>query len=328
MKLDHRRLLKRKIPFYKTKKFKTALFLITLFMFPMLQYLIFWLYVNVQAIALSFKTFGWQGWVNCGFDNFVEQWNDVFLGKNINMHSALLNSFKVLIANAITLPLAIITAYAFYKKIYFQKFFRVVFYLPSMISVTVLTMCYRFMWANNPSDFVGPIAQFLNLLGINVDWWNINQPSTVIWPLILGYTIWSGLGSNVILICGAMMRIPKEVVEAGRIDGIGFWRELWEVTLPLIMPTVCTFIMTSVMGVFTYTMAPMLLAGFGQTVAEGGINGQAYTIGWAIFNITSGGRNEQLASGAALGTMFSVFSLPVIIMLKIATDKLTPDIKY
>ncbi len=320
---------KKKLPFYKRKGFKTNVFLVTLLAYPVLQYLVFWVYTAVSSIQMSFyyPIGGEMEFV--GFLNYELQWKDVIMGENVIMNNALKNSFKVLIANAITLPLAIITAYAFYKKIYCEKFFRVVFYLPTMISTTVLTMAYYFMWVNSPeTNIIGPVAQIFNSMGLNIAWWDVMKASNVIWPLILGYSIWAGLGTNVILICGAMLRIPKEVVESGYLDGLGFWRELVTISIPLVAPTISTFVMTSVMGIFTYYMAPMLLAGYGFTVSEGGLNGQAYTIGWAIFNITKSGRYDQLVSGTALGTMFSLFALPVIILLKFVTDKLTPDVSF
>lgn len=308
------------------RKLKRTIFVATLMLWPVAHYLVFWLYVNLQTVVLSFQRFnvytGKFEWY--GLNNYIMQWQDVYLGKNTQMHNALLNSFNVWGINAIILPLAVIASYTFHKKIPCEKFFRVIFYLPHMISVTTLTLCYRYLFENNAYTFIGPLAGMFNSFGLSLDWWNVVDPSKVIWPLIYGYHIWFGLGANVILISGAMNRIPREVTEAAKLDGIGFWQELFCITIPMVMPTIGTFLLTSLTGVMSYGMIPMLLIG---PTTNGGSNGQAYTMGWYMFNVAKAG-DSQLAAATAIGIIFSVFMFPVVILARKLINKLTPDVEY
>ncbi len=307
------------------RKRKRTIFVIALMAFPIAHYLVFWLYVNLQTIMISFRTLDvYTGGFNYGLSNFVTQWQDVFVGKNETMHNALINSFNVWGINAIILPLAVIASYAFHKKIPCEKFFRVIFYMPHMISVTTLTLCFRYLFENN-SVIVGPIAYIFNQMGVVKDWWNVVDKSDVVWPLIYLYHIWFGLGANVILISGAMNRIPREVVEAGKLDGVGFWRELATVTIPLVMPTIGTFLLTSLTGVMSYGMIPMLLLG---PTTNGGSYGQAFTMGWFMFNVAKGGSETQLEAATAIGVIFSVFMIPVVVIARKIINKLTPDVQY
>ena len=302
------------------------LFVAALMIFPIAHYLVFWLYVNIQTIMISFRTLDvYTGEFHYGFTNIVTQWKDVFMGENETMHNALINSFNVWGINAIILPLAIISSYAFHKRIPCEKFFRVLFYMPHMLSVTTLTLCFRYLFENIESVMVGPVAHLFNLMGVNKDWWNVVDKSNVIWPLIYLYHLWFGMGSNVILISGAMNRIPRETEEAGKLDGLGFWRELVTVTIPLVMPTIGTFLLTSLTGVLSYGMIPMLLLG---PTTNGGSYGQAYTMGWFMFNVAKGGSELQLEAATAIGVIFSAFMIPVVIIVRKLIEKITPDVQY
>lgn len=304
------------------RKIRRNLFLISLVALPLARYLVFWLYVNVQTLVLSFQTFDYftGEYVFVGFDNYVR------IAKNImqseTMQNAFLNTFRALLINFTKLPLAIFVAYAFYKKVPGEKFFRVAFYLPSMISIVVLTLAFKYMFTNNESVFIGPVAQLLNNLGVQFSGWDtIEHPETV-WLLIYSYCVWSGLGTNVIMINGAMNRIPRAITESAKVDGIGFWRELFSINLPLIMPTISTFALSSIMSVFAFYLAPMLLA------ETHGVNGSVFTLPWYIFETVQSGDPLDLITSTTVGLMFTVIMLPIIVSARRILNKLTPDVSF
>lgn len=315
---------------FKSKKFRQTGFLIALFALPLAQYLVFWLYVNVQTIAVSFTEYTLDG------SNFPTLANYIRLAqtlpKNPEMMNAFKNTFHSLWINLIILPIAIVVSYAFFKKVPGENFFRVAFYLPSMVSIVVLTLCFKYMFNNNES-FVGPMARVLNklcewsnkLFGSNLRFmgWDSQEAPATVWTLTYLYCLWAGLGTNVIMMSGALNRIPRSIVEQAKLDGVGFWRELVQIAIPLIMPTVSTFILTGLMSVFSFYLQPMLLSS-GATGADGAV----YTIPWYIFNNASKGDTDSLVNVTTIGMMFSMIMLPFIILTKVLTDKLTPDVSF
>jgi len=308
------------------RKVNKVIFIATLMALPIAHYLVFWLYVNIQTVWLSFQR--WNVYTGeyefYWFTNYITQWKDVYMGGDVVMHRAFLNGFNVWGINAILIPLAIFVSYTFHKRVPGEKAFRVIFYIPHMISVTTLTLCFRYMFTNSVSTFVGPAAQLFNALGLKIDWWDVINPSKVVWPLLYSYSILFGLGTNVILMSGAMNRIPKEVIEAGKLDGIGFWRELFNVTIPLTMPTISTFILSGLTGVMGYGLVPMLLVQSGQ----GGSYGQAYTMGWFMFEAAKSGDNAKIIASTAIGVIFSCFMMPLVMLVRWILNKLTPDVQY
>lgn len=298
-------------------------FLIALFAYPVAQYIIFWLYVNVQTIALSFQEFDYVsgGYRFVFLDNYKRLIVNLF--KDPVMLNAFKNSFHSIGINAIIMPIAIFVSYAFAKKVPGEKIFRVAFYMPSMISVVVLTLCFKYMLVNNPNVFVGPLAKAIGALGIHFDGFDAVDNPAGLWRLVYVYCIWAGLGTNVIMLAGAMNRVPKDITESAKLDGIGFFRELFTIYCPLVMSTISAFILTSVMSVFSFYLVPMFLSG-----GNIGVNGSMYTIPWFIFEGAQDGNGDRLVDITTIGMIFSLIMLPIIWLTKRITDKLTPDVNF
>lgn len=308
--------------FAKKDKFgnsrKTRLFIALMLAYPLLQFAVFWVYINFDTIRLTFSNFNvttgkYEFW---GAERYIKVFKEMILGQNEASRNMFWNSFRAILINAIILPIAVVTAYAFHKKVPGGKFFRVLFYLPSMISLVVLAMLWRYML--EPES--GPLAAILNAVkGEEVGWLSLRENH--LWTIIYVFCIWAGLGSNVIMMCGSMQRIPAEVVEAATLDGAGFWRELVSITIPMIMPTISVFALTGLMACTTFVMQPMFLA------LTGGPQNSYMTVGWYIFEAAQG-TEESILQSATVGIVFSTVTMPIIILAKRLLDKLTPDVSY
>ena len=304
-------------------KRRDNIFVFTLVIWAVIHFLVFWVYVNATSLLRLFQTYKpfRDEYVFSGLYNLKHVFNEMVLGNSESMHRAMLNSlFSVIPGLFIILPLAFITSYAFYKHVPGERLFRVLFYLPSMISIVVLTMSYKYMF--DPQ--FGPIRLLFNKLGfIDLKWLSAVPDNNMLWPLIYLYCVWSGLGSNVILIGGAMQRIPKEIIESARLDGVGFWRESVSIVLPLVMPTVTNFIVLALMGVFGFMMQPMLL-----TDAGGGSSGAALTVAMYIYNTASSGVQARYDAAITTGILFSLMFGPIVFMVKFILDKFTPKVEF
>ena len=303
---------------------KEYLFVLSLIAWPIIQFLVFWVYVNFESFTLIFKVYKpLQGeYVWSGVDDIVKLFKEMVLGESPVMNRAMWNSvFSIIPGLFLILPLAFITAYAFYKHVPGERLFRVVFYLPSMISIVVLTMCYKYLFDPN---FGSIRLLFENVFGIEgLKWLTPSTDNGLVWPLIYLYCLWSGLGSNVILMSGAMQRIPKEIAESAKLEGVGFWREAWSITLPLTMTTVSNFIVLSVMGMFSFMMQPMLL-----TNETGGPEGMTQTIAMYVYATTASGLESSMKSAVTIGILFSLLFGPWVFVIKALLDKFTPKIEF
>ncbi len=307
------------------KYLKRNLFLFSLLLVPMLHFLVFWVYINAKTIILAFME--WDLFSNSykfvGIDNFVEQFHQ--FKERPETLRMFINAFRAIPINIGCLILAIIIGYAFSKHIPGEKVFRVIFYLPSMISIVILTLCYRYMFAYNPGMLQGPAAELLKIFVKDYNGWEtaLNNPVVIsrLWTLISAFCIWASAGINIILVASAMGRIPEEVIESAKLDGVGFWRELFQIRIPLIMPTISVFLINSMMAVSAFYLQPMLLTGKGASNSY-------MTVGWYMFDMAAKAQNIDLPNISTVGFLLTVAVSALVIIVKKVTDKLTPDVDF
>ena len=309
------------------KNLRRNLFIFALLFVPLLHFAVFWLYINAKTISLAFMD--WDYFTNTykfvGLDNIKEQFRQ--FKERPDTMNMFINAFKAIPINIACMVLAIVIGYAFSKHIRGEKVFRVIFYLPSMISIVILTLCYRYMFTYSPGMLQGPAAEFLRFLGVDYNGWEagLDDPVVIsrIWWLISIFCVWASAGINIILMSSAMSRIPEEVLESAKLDGVGFWRELFQIHIPLIMPTISVFLINSMMAVSAFYIQPMLLLA-GNTGP-----GSAYnTVGWYMFNMTPVAQNSDMPLISTVGFLLTVSVSILVITVKKITDKLTPDVDF
>ena len=203
------------------------------------------------------------------------------------------------------------------KKVWGTKVFRIIFFLPNIISIVVLTMAFRFMF---DSSF-GPINYLLRGIGLEklipANGWLGDKSTALI--MVLVYCLWAGIGYNVVLLSGSMNRIPPEIYEAARLDGVGVGRELTQIVVPMISGTITTLFVSGISVIFTLFLQPMLLTNGGP------YNGLSSTIAFFIVNTINAG---DLYHAAATGLVFSIIGIPIIQLIKWGIEKLLPVVEY
>ena len=75
-----------------------------------------------------------------------------------------------------------------------------------------------------------------NLLGV-ADYWR---------PIYIGSNLWQSIGFGTILYIAALSGVDKQLYEAAEIDGAGYWKQMWHVTLPGIRPTIIIMLILNV----------------------------------------------------------------------------------
>ena len=281
--------------------------------YPVLQFLVFFVYVNINTVRMSFTYFDWaKGETVYGIKYYRE-----FFYELVNMRQmkvALKNSLFVFLNSVfISQPLGIIFGYFVFKKIYGARVFKVIFFLPSIISIVVLTMVYKYML--DPT--VGPVAAIMRALGVE-EVPDFFMDSRYAFPLILLYCNWAGIGYSVLITGGSMNRIPEEIIEYGKLEGIGMFRELVTVVVPLIWPMISTSLVLSCTSVFTFFIQV-------QLITQGA--GDSATIAYVINSLVSGG-SQNLEKAAAFGICCSLFAAPIIVIVKNVSERFFADVSF
>jgi len=122
----------------------------------------------------------------------------------------------------------------FNKNFSFSKPIRGLLMMPWMIPITVTALMFKFMFGTN----VGIINQALISIGFissPIDW--LTSPGTAMLALIVA-NVWIGIPFNMILISTGLTTIPRELYESASIDGANKVKSFFNITLPLLKPTI------------------------------------------------------------------------------------------
>lgn len=289
------------------KEWKSFGFFCSLIIIPIIHFCVFYIGTNTNTFILAFSN-------KNGFtlDYFKLFFQEIQLsGAAASLTQGITNSLTIFAMSiVIILPCSLLFSYFLYKKILFHKYFRVVFFLPSIISAVVLVALYTEI----VNGVISPLIKDI----FNLDHKPLLLGSTqYAFKTVLCYMIWLGLAANMVVYSGAMARVPVEVVESAHLDGISFIRELWSIVLPLIWPTLSVILLLAVVSVFN-SDGPILLMTQGK-------NG-TYTLPYWIYEKTVLG--NAMNYGAAVGLVFTVISIPIMLIARFVFSKLDNDVEY
>lgn len=258
-------------------------------------YLFLLIYPLLRGVQLSFTRadpFGGGRFV--GFGNYSELASDpVFF-------QSLINTF--IFAAMIVPPLTIVTlalALALNKPTRGAAVFRGLFFAPSVLSVTIVTLIWRFVLAPD-AGLVGEAMQALGREPIPF----LSDPSLVK-PAIALTTIWWSFGLPMMLFLAGLQQIPEDVYEAAALDRASKWTTFWRVTLPSLRRTVLLVVMLQ-------TAAQLQLFGQAQLLTSGGPNGASRPV--VLFIYESAFVRWQLGYGSAAAELLFMLILAVTLV--------------
>ena len=294
----------------KMAKRKESIFLFFFLLFPIVQFLIFYVGVNFNSILLAFQRYEvGTGFVMTGFENFKEVWNDIF--NNGALSLAIKNSFTMFLVNMfLGTPVHIMVAYAIFKKIPFADFFKVMLFMPSMISAMVFVLCAKALFNDGfPILFNDPNLFILNK-------YSSDSFTTVLW-----FGFWMGFAGGLIIYLSAMASISTDIIEYGKLENLSSIQELWYVVIPSIFPTITTYVVVGLAGFFTNQ--GYFYSFFGGDAAH---STPFDTLGYLFF-IKVGDDNATQADypyAAAGGLLFTMIVAPITLITKALLEKYGP----
>lgn len=309
-----KKIVKREKPRTMTSRRRGELvFFIALIAYPLLQFSVFYVAVNINSVLLAFKNFDIdtaQFYFNAKgelFDNFKNFIND--LKGNAAMITAAKNSLKLYLCTLfIAFPLNLVFSFFLYKKVPAYGFFRVILFLPQIISALVVSLMFRYFVENALPGLIG-----MNLLTTKKTGF-----STIIF-----YTIWAGFGTQILIYTSAMTKIDDSLVEFGELEGMSLIREFWQITLPLIFPTITIFLVAGIAGLFTNQASLYNFYG-------GSARTDLQTLGYVFFVRIIKSNDASYAQypyAAAAGLLFTLVATPITLIVKYALERFGPSVE-
>lgn len=237
-----------------------------------------------------------------GLQNYIETLTSA------EMWSSLGNTiFFTLISTIPLVVLSFILAYLVVAGLPGQWLWRLTFFAPYLLPVSVVTAMWGVMYAN---DF-GFINGLLQHLGIDQIGW-LSDKQVAMWSITLT-TVWWTIGFNFLLYLSALQNIPDQIYEAAQVDGAGSWRRLISVTLPLMKST-------TIMIVLLQILASLKVFDQIFLMTAGGPDGATRSIIQYIYDVGFSGYRVGYASAVSY-VFFALIVLVSIIQITIVNHK-------
>lgn len=117
---------------------------------------------------------------------------------------------------------------------------RTVFFLPNVIAGLLLGFIWQFIFVKG----FAAVGQLTGIAFFNLPW--LGTASTAFWGMVI-VSVWQMSGYLMVIYIAGIMNVPKDLLEAAKIDGAGKWQTLKSVIIPMVMPafTVCLFLAIS-----------------------------------------------------------------------------------
>lgn len=289
---------------------RNSIFYVVMAGIPILQVIIFYIYVNFNSILLAFKTYDEvtmsYKWLSGGevFSNFQE-----FL-KGLTtlpfLKAAFGNTFMMFgLVLLVSYSGGILLSNFIYKKRLFGRFFRVILFTPSMISGIIMVTLFQFF-----ADAAVPTLTNNATVGLLAD-------TRTAFPSIICYTLWLGLGSGMLVYVGTMGSINDSMVEAAQLDGCTPMQEFFKITLPTIYPTILVFFVAKMGSIFAEQINLFTFYG-----AEAPYD--YYTYGYWLYVRTLAGESNYPQLAAA-GLCFTLVLAPLTLFVRWVLNKFGPS---
>ena len=247
-----------------------------LFLLPSLIFLAVFVFVpliqNFYNSFFSFSVFSPEKSF-VGWSNF-----QTLLGDKTILTAVMNNIRYALVSVTLQVGFGLVLAAILEDRIFrrFAAFFRVTFFMPVMISISVIALLFGFIY--NPQ--MGLLNSFLELVGLeNLGKAWLGNSKTAIYAVI-AMSQWQSIGYVMMLFVVAIQKIPKELYEAAELDGAGKIRQFFSVTVPQVRETLFVNTLITINGSMLVFNEPYILTGGGPGTSSTTLSVYMYQMGF------------------------------------------------
>ncbi|MGN0014403.1 MAG: carbohydrate ABC transporter permease [Candidatus Gastranaerophilaceae bacterium] len=279
-----------------------------LFILPAAVILVLFFFIPFfETVILSFKDYS----TDLYSPGFVGLKNYTDLLSSKEFYKVLWNTFLYLIgAVPILATVPLVLAILINQKIRCINLYKVLIYLPVIVSIVVVAIAFKWLYASN-----GILNYFLELLGLSkVEW--LTSPDAAIWSVII-VTIYKGIGYYMMIYLSALMGSPKELLEAAEVDGANVIQKHLNVTIPYLMPTIALVVTIS-------SISALKVFAEIYVMTRGGPLDSTKTIVYYIYERAFENLDLSMASAASVVLLIVVMLFSVLNILVFERKKYQP----
>lgn len=189
------------------------------------------------------------------------------------------------------------TALAFFLALWVDRpepawrWLRTVFFVPVIVSMPVLAVLWTLLYQPAQGEVMGPINGALDFFGVSPQAW-LRDPTLAL-PAIAFMSIWQGAGLQMMVFLAGLQNVPRELLEAARIDGASAWQRVWHVIIPAMRNTIIFVVTVTTILAFRIFVQPYLMT-------RGGPGNSTLSLIQSIYETTFLGQDLGRACAASL----------------------------
>jgi ABC transporter, permease protein len=291
----------------KSKKYSKSLFIFFSLAPAMILYILFRIIPTFQVFRMSlFKTSALSKKEKfVGFDNFISLFQD----------KAFIRSFQntillIVVVTIVTLVLAVFfAAILTTEKIRGSNFFRIIFYIPNILSIVVVSGIFSAIY-DPGRGLVDSMLHIAGLKGPKAGW--LGDQNIVIYSIAMAL-IWQAVGYYMVMYMAGMANIPDSLYEAAELDGAGKINKFFTITLPLVWLNIratLSFFIISTINLSFLLVVPL---------TDGGPDGATEV--FLSYMYKQAYTNQSYGYGMAIGVMVFVFSFALSGLISAVTNR-------
>lgn len=273
----------------------------------LILFIVFMVIPTINVFWMSL--FKWGGLTNN--KKFVGLNNFKILLEDQNFIKAFQNTlFLLVVVTVVTMALSIILAAILARgNIKFKNFFRVVFYIPNILSVVVIAAIFSAILDPN-QGIINSTLDFLNLESFKRMW--LGDQKVVIWCIAFTM-IWQAIGYYMVMYMASMCSIPESLYESADLEGASKIKQFIQITIPLVwnvIRTTLTFFIISTINL-SFLFVKVMTSGGPDGSSEVGLSylyKQAYS-------------NSAYGYGMAIGVIIFIFSFGLSLVISKVTKR-------
>ena len=272
--------------------------------------LIFWLGVQIETFRMAFTDVFTR---QLDMTNFEWAFDNLFAGAAASdIALALRNTLIFFVIQCAMIPVSMFFAYLIFRRSFGHSFMRIALYLPGAVSGIMMALLYSKLM-----ESTSPLMQLIQQMRESEEPIIFMVNNGMLYIILFDVLV--GVGGNLVIWLGGMSRIPYDLIEYGKLEGIKPIREFVSVVLPLIWPTFVTMVSLQIIGVFGASGSVLVL-----TDGQHG----TYTLAFWMYKMVQASMTNEYHHVAALGLIFTVLTIPLVIVFRWIMNRFGEEVEY
>lgn len=290
-----------------------------------IHFIVFNVILNFESVLLAFQYYDGvkQNFYEIDkiFTNFIRFFNELFVDPETSKY--FLNGMVFQLVDIAAIPASLMIAYGIYKKFPMTAFYMVMMYLPAIFSGMITALGFKslineglrnaweFLLERPRDEFVAP------LLSDNAFW------------ILSLYKFYFAMPGAMLVNVGTMRKIPEELIEYGRLEGMTYAQEFMNIVLPMMFSLIQISCLGMFAGFLTESGPLFAVYGTGQDVPKSAITFGYYMQASVLGDKLTGALPEYIYGySTAVSLTIGIVTVPIIWATKKLFDLFDPEVEY